>query len=112
MHTTDARLHKPRAMEQSPRQSQDMSSLHVVGIASSSINFGTKCPLSTCQPHVSKKEGLVLQCQHNTKPMPGTMLAGYEGSWHCLLVAGLTDHPSRETTEPGEKLSTDAALAI
>ena len=68
MHTTDARLHKPRAMEQSPRQSQDMSSLHVVGIASSSINFGTKCPLSTCQPHVSGegRSGFAMPAQYQT----------------------------------------------
>ena len=53
MHATDACLIEQHAIEQSPRQSQDTSSRHAVGTSSSSINVGTRCPWSTCQPHVS-----------------------------------------------------------
>ena len=84
MHVTDARLHEQHAMEQSPRQPQDMSSRHAVGTASSSINVGTRCPWSTCQPHVSGegRSGFAMPAQYQTN-------AWYIARRICRFMASL-----------------------
>ena len=84
MDATDARLHEQLAKEQSPRQPQDTNSRHVVGTASSSINVGTRCPWSTCQPQVSGegRSGFAIPAQYQTN-------AWYIARRICRFMASL-----------------------
>ena len=48
MHGAQARLHEQCFLEQSLRQLQDTSSWNEAGVASSSMNVDSRCPLATC----------------------------------------------------------------